>query len=191
MYTLKNFYIKRKIDKATGEWKTENPLTGDGKWDINYSSILSFLINAAGRVCQNFSADLFIDWESIKEKLKDPGYKGEKYLFGFRTLGVDHAPYVLARYNSGEEDEIKELCVLDIEVKNGVMTMTLGEAGIKDKEIADINISKERLAEIATWAIDGLMQDDEESALEYFTDTLELTEEEAKYFGVDFDKLNK
>lgn len=133
MYTLNDFYIKREIDKATGEWKTENPLTGGGEWNINYSSILSFLINVAGRVCKNFSADLFIDWERIKRNLKDPAYKGEKYLFGFRELGVDHAPYVLARYNSGEEKEIKELYVLVITVNDGTMTMVLGETEIKDK----------------------------------------------------------
>ena len=43
--------------------------------------------------------------------------------------------------------------------------------------------------EIAQTAIDGLRCDDEDSALEYFADTMELTEEEAKFFGIDYEEM--
>ena len=52
-----------------------------------------------------------------------------------------------------------------------------------------VPIPSDRLSEIATLAIDGLIQDDEDSAYEYFRDAIELTEEEAKYFGID--KMNE
>lgn len=45
-------------------------------------------------------------------------------------------------------------------------------------------ITYDRLTEIATLAIHGLIEDDEESAMEYFADTMELTDEEREFFGV-------
>ena len=46
------------------------------------------------------------------------------------------------------------------------------------------NISWDRLSEIATQALHGLIEDDYDSAMEYFRDTLDLTDEEREYFGV-------
>ena len=48
----------------------------------------------------------------------------------------------------------------------------------------EINMTVERLVEIATLAIQGLLEDDEETAMEYFAETMELTEEEREFFGV-------
>lgn len=45
-------------------------------------------------------------------------------------------------------------------------------------------ITWERLSEIATQALHGLIEDDYDSAMEYFRDTLDLTDEEREYFGV-------
>lgn len=45
--------------------------------------------------------------------------------------------------------------------------------------------TKDRLVEIATLALDGLFEDDEESAREYCRETIELTPEEAEFFGKD------
>lgn len=42
----------------------------------------------------------------------------------------------------------------------------------------------ERMSEIATQALQGLLEDDYDSAMEYFKDTIELTEEERDYFGI-------
>ena len=48
----------------------------------------------------------------------------------------------------------------------------------------EINFTVERLVEIAQLAIDGMRCDDEDSALEYITDTMELTDYEREFFGV-------
>ena len=48
----------------------------------------------------------------------------------------------------------------------------------------EIDMTAERLVEIATLAIQGLLEDDEETAMEYFAETMELTEEEREFFGV-------
>lgn len=48
----------------------------------------------------------------------------------------------------------------------------------------EINFTLERLVEIAQLAIDGLRCDDEDSAMEYFRDTMELTDYEREFFGI-------
>lgn len=71
------------------------------------------------------------------------------------------------------------------------MASLIYSAVINNERIDDImpvkesqEMSRERLSEIASKAIDGLIEDGEEEALEYINDTLELTEEEKEYFGV-------
>lgn len=51
--------------------------------------------------------------------------------------------------------------------------------------------TEDRLSEIATKCIDGLIEDDEEQALIYLRDEVELTEEECEYFGVDYDEMQE
>lgn len=48
-----------------------------------------------------------------------------------------------------------------------------------------VPIPPDRLSEIATLAIYGLIEDDKDSAYEYFIDTMELTKDEMKYFELD------
>lgn len=47
------------------------------------------------------------------------------------------------------------------------------------------DFTKERLSEIATNLVWGLIEDDRESALEYFKDTCDMSIEKLEYFGVD------
>lgn len=47
-----------------------------------------------------------------------------------------------------------------------------------------------RLCEIAAKAIDGLVEDDEETAYEYFANEIEMDSEEAEYFGLDAELLD-
>ena len=46
-------------------------------------------------------------------------------------------------------------------------------------------IPRDRLIELATLFKDGLIEDDEESAMEYFEDTCEMDEEEIRFFGLE------
>ena len=48
-----------------------------------------------------------------------------------------------------------------------------------------------RLEEIASKAIDGLIEDDEETAYEYLAREIEMDSHEAEYFGLDDDKLDE
>ena len=47
-----------------------------------------------------------------------------------------------------------------------------------------------RLEEIASKAIDGLVQDDEDSAYEYFANEIEMDSHEAEYFGLNKELLD-
>lgn len=46
-------------------------------------------------------------------------------------------------------------------------------------------ISRSRLEEIATDALYGLIEDDKESATEFFDTEIELTDYEREYFGIE------
>ena len=45
-----------------------------------------------------------------------------------------------------------------------------------------------RMSEIATYALHGLLEDDYDTAMEYFRDTIELTDEERDYFGIPYEE---
>lgn len=53
----------------------------------------------------------------------------------------------------------------------------------------EIDFTVERLVEIAQSAIDGLMIDGEDTALEYLADTTELSEYEADFFGINYEQM--
>jgi len=91
----------------------------DGKLhiNVNYSSILTKLIQEAGRWCEHYASDLFIDWEMIKRTLENEEEYDKSYMFGFREDGVDGNEYVLHRYNSRNEKEYRTLWRLDVESK--------------------------------------------------------------------------
>ena len=55
----------------------------------------------------------------------------------------------------------------------------------------EIGIVYARLVEIATLLKDGLIEDDYDSAMEYMADTIELTEKEAEFLGIDYEDMKK
>lgn len=90
-----------------------------GKYEINYSSILSRLIQEAGRFCEYFASDLFIDWGGVLRWMEEAEDNSESvFLFGFRQNGVDGNSFVLSRYNNGcyryPEKEYRSMWRLEI-----------------------------------------------------------------------------
>lgn len=99
-------------------------------FEINDSSILTRLIQEAGRYCERFASDLFLDWESVQEFLNaaEPG-DSKTYLFGFRQDGVDHDNFIFSRYASSGDlarYNYRSLWRLDIKTKGDHITETLG-----------------------------------------------------------------
>lgn len=87
--------------------------------ELNYSHILTKLIQEAGRWCRFYASDLFIDWFAIVKQLEDGTLESGSHLFGFRELGVDHTKAVLYHYNNAEAAryEYRALWRLDIVVE--------------------------------------------------------------------------
>lgn len=114
--TIEDLKVNEYFDKpieANGSYVRS--LTGES-YSINYSSILTKLIQEAGRWCENYASDLFITWNEIIEKLKNKKIGTEKLteLFGFRASGVDHKEFVMSRLNKNNESEYRALWRIDI-----------------------------------------------------------------------------
>lgn len=124
--------MKRKITKQyknlwkeTGSW-----VSCRNKYDINYSSILTKLIQEAGRLCDCYASDLFISWNEIEKSLKIHEKSKEVFLFGFRKMGVDHKEWVMNRINGiscGGSKEYRSLWCLEVEKDKEKITMDLSE----------------------------------------------------------------
>ena len=78
---------------AKGNWIENRPYSQDGHWDINYSEILTRLIQSAGQYCKHYASDLFIDWNRVVRELDKGEAINETYIFGIRDMGVDHKFY--------------------------------------------------------------------------------------------------
>lgn len=72
-----------------GFWQEARPYSTEGKWCINYSTILTKLIQTAGKYCKRYASDLFYDWMTIDRKLNEGKEFDETFIFGFRDDGVD------------------------------------------------------------------------------------------------------
>lgn len=130
MITINDFKaMNSEVLETSGEL-TVNLFTGERTVSINYSSILTRLIQEAGRICESYASNLFIDWRSIVEALEDGTIETGSYLFGFRDSGVDEAKSVLYWYNetSHGREHYPAIWKLDINVEPvepGRMSVTM------------------------------------------------------------------
>lgn len=99
-------------------------------FEINYSFILTKLIQECGRLCERYASDLFITWNRIVRELEERTMETSSYLFGIRERGVDHTEFVLSRYNNyGYQAmyEYRKIYRLDIIVEDDSIKMKLYE----------------------------------------------------------------
>lgn len=100
------------------EIKTEGTYRG-AENNVNLSSILTVLIQEAGRWCRSYASDLFIYWEALTERMKDGSLETGSMLFGFRELGVDNAKSIFHHYTQSPyvaAHEYRSIWRLDIVV---------------------------------------------------------------------------
>ena len=70
---------------------------------LNTSTILTALIQDAGRYCLCYASDLFIWWASIQKLIKKMNEKkSASLLLGFREDGVDSSDSVISSFGTGE-----------------------------------------------------------------------------------------
>ena len=123
MYTIEKDFSRKtcysKVIEAQGR-----------DFDINYSDILTKLIQECGRLCEHYASDLFITWSRIVRELENRTMETSSYLFGIREMGVDHTEFVLSRYNNNgyvEMYKYRKIYRLDIIVEDDSIKMKLYE----------------------------------------------------------------
>ena len=79
--------LREALNGTIREIGSYSPLKG--KWEINYSSILTKLIQEAGRWTERYASDLFIGWTEIDGILSNPITESTSRIFAFRESGVD------------------------------------------------------------------------------------------------------
>ena len=110
------------ISGTITETGSYNPL--EGKWEINYSSILTRLIQEAGRWCEYYASDLFVQWKyEIEQKLDNGTIETGTLVFAMRDSGVDKKEW----YEKHKDDDnyYRAVWFLDVVTDEGKITMTL------------------------------------------------------------------
>ena len=111
---------------ATGYWDDNL-----NKFDINLSSILTKLIQEAGRWCENYASDLFIDWERLQSNLTNKKLRNHTMIFAFRQCGVDGLTEVQIKTDNPimygyNNDYYRAVYVLDITINGDSIKCELG-----------------------------------------------------------------
>lgn len=117
MYTKKEYTVEDfNTPVIYGETIEETAQSGS---TLNYSSILTKLIQEAGRWCKRYASDLFIDWYYLMQDINNGNLDDRTMLFGFREDGVDGNRFVCSRYTQDRilaQYEYRALWRLDITV---------------------------------------------------------------------------
>ena len=96
----------------------------EGKWEINTSSILTRLIQEAGRWCESYASDLFVQWKyGIDQKLDNGTLYTDTFVFAFRDSGVDSEEWYENHKN--EHNYYRAVWFLDVLTDKGKIKMML------------------------------------------------------------------
>ena len=114
--------LRSALSGTITETGSYNPL--EGKWEINYSSILTRLIQEAGRWCESYASDLFVQWKyKIDQKLDNGTLYTNTFVFAFRDSGVDSEEWYENHKN--EHNYYRAVWFLDVETNEDKIKMTL------------------------------------------------------------------
>ena len=114
--------LRSALSGTITETGSYNPL--EGKWEINYSSILTRLIQEAGRWCESYASDLFVQWKyRIDQKLDNGTLYTDTFVFAFRDSGVDSEEWYENHKN--EHNYYRAVWYLDVLTDEGKIKMIL------------------------------------------------------------------
>lgn len=131
---------------------------------------------------------------NVKENIKK--YLEEK-LSNYELISVGHVPTesdfiyrVLAKKKKNPYPEYMGDFAVWTCWNETTQSLNWGHYDLREEKATDLfmnygSISEDRLIEIASNSIDGLIQDDYDEAMTYFKHTMELTPYEREFFGVD------
>lgn len=118
-------------------------------------------------------SDILLDDYTMNLKSWEPPARGLKLLNGINNT---HGTWKGGRITFDKSPE---------ELEEEIMQFAENGAIVSDDLVEPERISSDRLIEIASLAIDGLVQDDADEARVYFDETMQLTDFEKKFFGLD------
>lgn len=97
----------------------------NGHFEINTSSILTRLIQDAGRWCEHYASDLFIQWNTVERIVSElkPCNENLEFKFGFREMGVDHNEWI--ELHKDMPYYYRKIRKLLIEIRDEKIEMTL------------------------------------------------------------------
>lgn len=117
-------------------------------------------------------SDILLDDYTMNLKSWEPPARGLKLLNGINNT---HGTWKGGRITFNKSPE---------ELEEEIMQFAENGAIVSDDLVEPERISSDRLIEIASLAIDGLIQDDLNEAMTYFNETMQLTDYEKEFFGV-------
>ena len=101
------------------------------KWEINMSSIYTYLIHRVGRYTENYASDLIYVIDAINKALKDwDELDGKIFLVGIRYDGVDGNESIAAKIrnkNDLSKEYIDGVYMLKFEQHDTEMKVTFGK----------------------------------------------------------------
>lgn len=114
--------LKATLKGTITETGKYNPL--ERKWEINTSSILTRLIQEAGRWCEHFASDLFIQWKyEIDKKLDDGTLESGTFVFAMYKSGIHHKEWY--ENHKSEYNYYRAVWFLDVTTDEGKIEMIL------------------------------------------------------------------
>lgn len=124
-FTL-NDYVMKPIAE-TGYYSTYSR-----RWEINMSSIYTYLIHRVGRYTENYASDLFYIVDAINKALKDwDELDGKTFLIGIRYDGVDGNDSIAAKIRNKTDlskEYIDGVYMLSFELEDSTkMKVTFGK----------------------------------------------------------------
>lgn len=101
------------------------------RWEINMSSIYTYLIHRVGRYTENYASDLIYVIDAINKALKDwDELDGKTFLIGIRYDGVDDNESIAAKIRNETElsrEYIDGVYMLKFEQYDTIMEVTFGK----------------------------------------------------------------
>lgn len=123
-FTL-NDYVMKPITE-TGYYSTYSR-----KWEINMSSIYTYLIHRVGRYTENYASDVLYEIDAINKALKDwDELDGKTFLIGIRYDGVDGNSSIAAKIRNKYDlrrEYIDGVYMLKFEQYDTIMEVTFGK----------------------------------------------------------------
>ena len=102
---LKHAFMSLSIPDTSTDIIAEGmrPKSPNDAGNINYSTILTKLIQDTGRFVESFASDLFIDWNTVIEDIIGDDPIDKIYAFALRESGVDHMPFLCSHVSQSKE----------------------------------------------------------------------------------------